>query len=430
MARLARTLGLSSLTFYGVGMIVGAGVYSVIGSAAGEAGEALWLSFAIAAVLAFLTGLSYAELATLFPRAGAEFVYVRRAFPRARGAGAVVGVVLVAAAAATACTVSLAFAGYLAVFLSVPKAVAALALLAALTGVNVLGARLASGVNVAFTLLEVGGLVAFAALGFAQPGFGEALSARPGAGVLGGAALLFFAYLGFEDIVNMAEEARRPSRDLPRAILIALVVTAVLYVAVGLAAVALAPPGELAGSDSPLVLAAKKASPRLAGVLGGIALFATANTALIALVAGSRMLFGIARDGELPAAAARVLPGRRTPWVAALCVGGVAAALVSIGDVAAVASLSSFATLLAFLAVNASLVALRYRLPGRRRPFRVPLSWGRFPVPAGLALALATALLTRFDGATWIGGAAAVAAALVLRLALGGSRSRRARPVR
>ena len=161
MPRLQKTLGLASLTFYGVGMIVGAGVYSVIGEAAGAAGDAVWLAFALGAAVALLTGLSYAEMATLFPRAGAEYVYVRRAFPSVRAAPFAVGVILVAAAAATAATVALAFAGYLAGFLDVPKWAAALVLLAILTAVNLLGMRLSSGVNATFTLLETAGLVVF-----------------------------------------------------------------------------------------------------------------------------------------------------------------------------------------------------------------------------------------------------------------------------
>jgi amino acid transporter len=427
MATLQRTLGLWSLVFYGVGMIVGAGVYSVIGEAAGPSGDALWMAFLVGAVVAVLTGLSYAELGTLFPRAGAEYVYVREAFPRRRAFPFAIGIVLVAAASATAATVSLAFAGYLETFVSAPRLVAALAVVLVLTGVNLWGIRLSSRVNVVFTLLEVGGLVAFTVLGATSPSFGEALLAAPHPGVIQGATLLFFAYLGFEDIVNLAEEAKDPARDLPRAIFVALAVTGAIYVAVGLSAVALAEPTELAQSDSPLVLAARRVSPALAGALGGVALFATANTALIALVAGSRMLFGIAREGDLPAAAASVLPGRRTPWVAALCVAGLACALVPLGDVSAVASLSSFAALLAFVGVNLSLIVLRYRAPSAKRPFRVPVSVGRFPVLAGAALLLAGGLLAQFDAATWTAGGVGIGVALAAHFLTRGPLRRRRR---
>jgi amino acid transporter len=416
---LARTLRFPGLTFYGVGMIVGAGVYSVIGEAAGLAGEALWLSFLLAAVVASLTALSYAELATLYPRAGAEVVYVGKALPRLPLVPFVVGIVLSGAAAATAATVSLAFAGYLSHFVDLPKPVVAWGLIAAATALNVAGLKLSTGVNVAFTLIEVLGLVVFVVVGARHDAFGEAFAATPGAGLLPAAALLFFAYLGFEDIVNLAEEAQDPTRALPRAIFTALGVTTVLYVGVALAAVALTSPEELAASDSPLVDATRSHAPGVAHVLGGVALFATANTALIALVAGSRLLFGMARDGQLPRGLARVLPARRTPWGAALVLAAMAAALVPLGDVGAVASLSSFAALVAFASVNLALIVLRWREPGRKRPFRSPLAIGRFPVLAGVGLLAALFALTRFSPATWIGGGGALAAAVLLWLLVG-----------
>ncbi|MGE0191209.1 MAG: APC family permease [Planctomycetota bacterium] len=424
MAGLARTLGFPSLTLYGVGIIVGAGVYSVLGEAAGLAGESVWLAFLVASVVALLTALSYAELGTMYPEAGAEYVYLRKAVPRQSWLAFTVGIVLTVAAAATAATVALAFEGYLGTFVDVPPSTAALGLIAATTALNIIGLRLSTGVNVTFTLIEVAGLVAFVVVGMGHPKFGEALTAAPSAGVPAAAALLFFAYLGFEDIVNLAEEARDPSRTLPRAIFTAVGVTSVLYVAVGLAAVALAAPADLAGSASPLVDAAREEAPRIASALGGVALFATANTALIALVAGSRLLFGVARDGGLPRYLARVLPGRQTPWTAAALLGVMAAALVPLGDVGAVASLSSFAALVAFACVNVAVIVLRYRAPERERPFRTPLSVGRFPVLAGAGALTAVATLTRFTQATWIGGGVALAGAGLLWLILGRSKRR------
>src|SRR5687767_12053098 len=139
--KLQRSLGLPSLSFYGIGLILGAGVYSVIGAAAAEAGAALWLSFAIGGAAALLTGLSYAELATTFPRAAAEFVYLGKAIPESRWPAAVVGLVLAIAAAATAATVALAFAGYLATFVDVPHALTAAAVLIVFTAVNAIGLR-------------------------------------------------------------------------------------------------------------------------------------------------------------------------------------------------------------------------------------------------------------------------------------------------
>ena len=409
MSGLRRTLGLGSLTFYGVGLILGAGVYSVIGAAAAQAGAALWQSFALGSLAALLTGLSYAELATAYPKAGAEFVYLGAAFPgKMRWLAALVGMVLVVGAATTATTVAVAFGGYLADFVKVPGWLAAVSLLAAATGLCVFGLRESTWVNIVFTLIEAGGLVLFITVGTAAPRFGEALATPPHFGVMSGTALVFFAYLGFEEIANLAEETREPGRDLPRAILLSVAITTTLYVLVGLAAVALVAPEDLAKSESPLAHAARASSPLAARALGAIALFATANTALITLLAASRMLYGMARENALPQALAKV-SARGTPWAATLAVAALALAALPLGGVAALAGLSSFAALLGFAAVNVALIVLRRREPARKRPFRVPMSLGGIPVLPVLGIAITLLLATRFDPSVYVAGAGAIA---------------------
>jgi amino acid transporter len=389
------TLGVASLTFYAVGMILGAGVYSVIGAAAGLAGAAVWASFAIGALAALLTGLSYAELATMFPRAGAEYVYLREAVPESRWPAVTVGGLLILSRVATATTVSLAFAGYLQTMLPVwPPAVAA-ALLAAATLVNIVGHGASSRLNVVFTLIEVAGLVLVIAVAIARADLLAPLAAGLDAGVVPAAALVFFAYLGFEEIASLAEEARDPARDVPRALLVAIAITGALYVLVALAVIALAPPEVLAGSDAPLADALDRASPVAARVLGGIALFATANTGLIALVTVTRVGYGMAREGDLPAALTRVSKKRGTPWLAALVMLGLALALVPLGGVAVVASLSSFTALSAFLAVDVAVIVLRVRRPDAPRPFRVPGAVRGIPVPAVLGAVASLLLATQ-----------------------------------
>ncbi len=414
MTGLKRTLGLPGLTFFGVGMILGAGIYSVIGAAAAKTGESLWVAFIIGGLAALLTALSYAELAAMHPKAGAEFVYVREAFPRFKGLAAACGLTLVLATCATATTVALAFAGYLAELVEVPRMVIAFAVLTAATAVNVIGVRHSTIVTVIFTLIEVAGLALVIYLGATHEGFGRALLAAPDRGVLAGAALVFFAYLGFEEIANLAEEAKDPGKTLPRAIFISLGFTSMIYILVALAVVALAAPAALAATDSPLAYAVSRAWPRVAPVLAGIALFATANTALATMLTGSRMLFGMARDGELPATVARVIPDRRTPWVASLVVLAVAAALLPFGTIAIVAGVSSFGALLGFLLVNVCLIVLRRRAPDRKRPFRVPLAVGFVPVPAALGVAACLALLVSFEPHVYAAGGIAVALAVLV----------------
>lgn len=406
-------LGPVQLVFYSVGVIVGAGVYSVIGTAAELAQQGLWLSFVVGAVVALLTGISYAEMATSLPAAGAEYVYLRRALPKSGWAAFSVGLVILLGGAATAATVVLAFGGYLRVFLDVPVAISALALLLLCTVFNVWGLQESSWANILLTSIEVLGLILVIAAGLTREDFAAPLLIQPHTGVIGAAAVLFFVYLGFEEIANLAEEVRNPARDVPRAIFISLGITTVLYVLVSLAVVALASPAELAASGAPLAIAVDKVWPGAGNLLSGIALFATANTVLITLIATSRLAFSMSRDGELPGIFAKLMPVRHTPWIAAVLVFAMSAILVPIGDVKILAELSSISALLAFLAVNAALIVLRYRMPELPRPFRVPFSVGRMPVLPLAAIASICLLLANFDWNIYATGAAAFIVAAI-----------------
>jgi amino acid transporter len=374
-------------------MIVGAGIYSVIGAAAGEAGDELWLSFAIGAVAALLSGLSYAELVSMHPRVGAEYVYLREAFPTRRWISTVVGCALVISGVATATTVAIAFAGYLQTYVELPTMLVAAALLVALTGVCVAGIRESAVVNVVFTLLELGGLVLVVTVAVLHPQGLADLALDLHLGILGGAALVFFAYLGFEEVANLAEETRDPERTIPRVLVLSVAITAILYVAVAIAVITLMPPDQLAAQDAPLAAAVGAQSPVAARVLGAIALFATANTGLIALVSKSRMVFGMARDGALPGPLAQLWRARQTPWLASIVLLGVALAFLPLGGVAAVASISSFGALVAFIAVDLALVTLRVRQPDVARPFRVPWAIGPVPIPTGIAFVVSIVFL-------------------------------------
>jgi APA family basic amino acid/polyamine antiporter len=205
------------------------------------------------------------------------------------------------------------------------------------------------------------------------------------------------------------EEARDPARDIPRAIFWGLAITMILYVLVSLAITALAPSGVLASSEAPLAVAVQQVWPQAAPVLSAIALFATANTALISLIAASRLAMSMSRDTEIPGVFSRLLPGRRTPWAAALLTLVLSAILLPIGDLAALAALCSFSALLAFFAVNVTLIILRYRDPNRPRPFRVPLSIGRMPILPLAAIASILLLIVHFEYEVYLGGAVAIA---------------------
>ncbi|HLD77532.1 MAG TPA: APC family permease, partial [archaeon] len=299
---LKRSLGLGEATFYGIGIIIGAGIYAIIGAGAGIAGNGLWLSFAIAAVIAGLTGLSYAELSSRLPKEAAEYHYTKRAFDKSTLAFSVGWVMIIANLIATA-TVSLGFAGYFSSLFNTPLVPVAAVLVLIMGAINFIGIKESAKFNIIATLIEAGGLVVVIAL--ATPLLGTADFSIPAAswsGILPGAALIFFAFLGFEDVANISEETKNARKVIPKALLIALAVSTLLYILTSLSALALIGAPALAASPAPLSDAvAAAAGPSAAGILSIIALFATFNTALFLLIVSSRMLYGIAAGGDLPA---------------------------------------------------------------------------------------------------------------------------------
>ncbi|MGZ9109469.1 MAG: APC family permease [Micavibrio sp.] len=412
MADLKRSLTLTQLVFYGVGTMVGAGIYSIIGAAAGEAGDHLWVSFLFAAFVAFLTILSYAELASMMTKAGAEYQFMKKAFPDWRLLSFMAGYLIALNASATSATVALAFSGYLDVFIAVPAIVTAFVLLAVCTTINITGIRQSTWISVGLVCIEVAGLLLIIWAGFQKGDIENSFQSMPSLDEIGGifaaTALIFFIFIGFEDIVNLSEETIDPDKNVPRALLISISITALLYILVALSAIALSTPEELAGSDSPLTLAASNAAPWMGQALAIAALFATASTALISLISISRLLFGMARAGDMPKALSKTLSGRQTPWVAALTLFGAACLFLPLGEVKVVASISSFGVLLVFIGVHAAMITLRYRQPDLQRGFKVPLSIGRLPLLPPLGIVMALALLTRFEPLVYLVGGGAV----------------------
>jgi basic amino acid/polyamine antiporter, APA family len=401
---LNRTLSLPMLTFYGTGMILGAGIYSIIGQAAGIAGETLWQGFLLAAIAALLTALSYAELATMYPTAGAEYTYVRNAFSSQRWLAATIGIIVVFAGCASAAAVALAFTSYLKYFIVLPRFVVAGSILIIFTAVNIIGIKQSSWTNAIFTLIEVIGLIIFIWLGASQPDFGNALLVTPTLATISSAALIIFAFLGFQSIVSLAEETIEPEKNIPRAILLSLLLSTLLYILVSLAALALMKPESLALTESAILDASLKSSRRIAGILGGFALFSTANTVLISLITTSRIIYGISKDHSLPLILSRTLIVQKTPWVAALVMLLASILLLPYGKVETLASISSFATMIVFVAVNVSLIWLRMKDPLRIRPFRTPLAIGRLPILPVLAIAVCITFLFQFDQLIYLTG--------------------------
>jgi APA family basic amino acid/polyamine antiporter len=206
-------------------------------------------------------------------------------------------------------------------------------------------------------------------------------------GIFSAFTLVFFAYIGFENIANIAEEIKNPRKVLPRAIILAISITAIVYVLVSLSAVRVLDWQALDASLAPLSDVIKKALGQEWGFgILIIALFATTNTVLIMLVSGSRILYGISFDRALPAIFAAIHQKRKTPWVATIVIGALAAASVFIGDIGTVANISVFAIIMVFVLVNLSLIWLRYKEPDAERQFKSPLNAGKFPILAALGI--------------------------------------------
>jgi basic amino acid/polyamine antiporter, APA family len=405
---LRRTLGLWQVTVSGVGVILGAGVYALVGPAAALAGGALWLSFVVAAAAAGLTAYSYGRLAQRRPKDSPEFQYTALAFgPRV---GFVAGWLMLVANAVGAGAVALGFGGYVAHLVGTPVVLNALALLAAVALTLHAGISQSVGLAIVLTVVEAAGLVAVIALGLPHWPAADYLEMPQGlGGVWAGAALVFFAYLGFGELGNFAEEMRAPRRDLPRALLLSLAVTTAVYALVALSAVAAVGWRDLSGSAAPLALVARRAlGPGADTALALMALAATANTVLLLILSSSRSMYGMASEGRLPRRLARV--GRRgVPLAATWTALGITAAVAALGDLAWAAAMTDAAVLTAFMLVNASLLWLSRRAPGADAA-----------IP-GAALVMCGALLLHV-GWPGLSAAAIVAAA---GLALGGLRQAR-----
>jgi basic amino acid/polyamine antiporter, APA family len=392
---LRRVLGTLLLVFYGLGVIIGAGIYVLVGSVVSVAGEAAPWSFVLAGVLAGLTGLCYAELAVRFPEAAGAAAYVKEAFGSDR-LSQLAGLAVAAVVVVSTASIARGSVGYIQVFLAWPGAAIAGGVVVLSAAIACLGVRESVGLAAAMTLVEIGGLLLVVAAGWpalqALPErIGElmpALDAGALAGVATGAFLAFFAFIGFENLANMAEEARRPERSLPRAILISLGLSTLLYALVTAVTLLALPQEELAASSAPLLLVAEEAEWFSTDLFAAIALVAVANGVLIELVMLGRLLYGMARRGWLPAWLGEVHPRLRTPIPATLGGGAAVFVLTVAVPFLHLVALTSTITLLVFALVNLALWRLQRRQP-RSAGFRVP----RFipPVAALANVALAVA---------------------------------------
>lgn len=411
--RLKRELGLFELTMYGVGVILGAGIYALIGEGAGIAGYGLWLSFIIAAVVASFTGLSFAELSSMYPKEASAYVYTQKAFHR-KALSFTVGWLLIVSGVISVAAVALGFSGYFAGLFGITGetnlVIIAALLIVFLSLINYIGIRISAGFNIISTIIEVSGLVLVSIIGIlfifgflnitttADFTLGNYFVLPPGGitALISAAALIFFAYLGFEDIVIVAEETKNAKRNVPKALIFAMIISTVLYILVAFSSLAVMTPEELSASNAPLTDVIEKAVPSASFLMSIIALFATANTVLIILIVISRMFCGVSREHSMPKCLGEI--GKRgTPYVSVFIIMLFSIAALFIGGIGTIARLTTLSIFIMFMIVNLSLIVLRYKEPKANRPFRVPINIGRFPVITFLGFLSCSAMLFYFE---------------------------------
>ena len=384
MAELNRALGFWGATGIGIGAIIGTGIFVLIGVASGIAGPAVILSFIIAGFVALLSGLSAAELSSFIHEAGGSYIYTTKAF----GAfpGFVVGWMKSFDYIVGASAVSVGFAAYLTYFVGIPATTGTLVIVAALWPLilmllNIKGIQEASGTNNLLVALKILALLIFIVVGASalitsgnysnyHPFFPQGFS-----GVMSGAAIIFFAFIGFNTIAVMAEEVKDPEKNVPKAILFAFAVCTLIYIGVSIVAVGVVNWQLLGTSGAPLEFALKTVTDNIF-VLQFVAisaLFATTSVIMASVMGGSRALFAMARQGVLPKGLSTISRQGVPVYTILLCgviISGIV--LVTGGNLDWLASLFNFGTLLTFFFINLSLLKLRKTMPDVKRRFKVP----------------------------------------------------------
>ncbi len=370
---LKRRIGLGLLTAYGVGVMVGAGIYVLIGAVASEAGIYAPWAFLLAGVIAAPTALSYAEFSTRIPEAAGEAAFVEKGFG-VPALGLIVGLAIVAAGTVSASAVLSGGVGYLTALIPVPEIAGVIALGVLLAGVAAVGVLESLALAAIFTVIEIIGLILVVWAGFsAEPAHIAAPSQTfVFGGVAAAAVLAFFAFIGFEDIVNMAEEVEKPERNMPRAILYSLVITTSIYALVSWAAVRAVPLYDLSQSRQPLALVWQTGRGGEAQFLSAIAVFAALNGVLAQIVMASRVLFGLGRKHPTLSVFNVAHAKLGTPVTATVLIGLLVIIGASILPLATLAEATSTILLAVFVVVNLSLIALKRRSP--EAPFQVPLA--------------------------------------------------------
>jgi APA family basic amino acid/polyamine antiporter len=377
---LRRDVGLTLFTLYGTGNIIGAGIYVLVGKVAGEAGMLAPLAFIIAAAIAGLTGLSYGELAARYPVSAGEAVYLHQAFKR-RWLSIAVGLLIALAGLVSAATMARGFVGYFNLFVSVDAALTIVVLISTLTLLALRGIAESARVAALLTLVEAGGLlwiIAIASPNFLQLADISLAAALPAdgsvwPGIFAAAFLAFFAFIGFEDMVSIAEEVKDPERTIPRGIVLAFLISTTLYLLVTIAAIATLPINELAASEAPLADVYRAATNRSVLFISLIGMVAVLNGALIQIIKAARVFYGMSCNGWLPGFFGVVNQRTHTPLRSTLVAGAIVLLLALLLPLLSLAKITSALVLVVFTLVNLALIRIKRLGPPPEGVRAIPL---------------------------------------------------------
>lgn len=399
---LKRTLNLLDATFVGIGAIIGAGIFVVLGIAIGYAGPAVIFSIIIAGIVASFTALSFAELGSAIPKEGGAYTYAYELL--SPYAAFVVGCLWIFAQIVAGVAISIGFASYfVTVFPILPANLVAVLAALALTGLNLIGIKQSTAVNNVLVVIKIAILAVFISIGLLHVNTQNYGNISPTGlfGILQGAGFIFFAYLGFGRIATLGEEVKRPQRTLPLAILIALLVSIVVYILTALTATGLVNYQILANSGSPIAVAAQATGNlTLVTAVSLGALVATASVLLTNLIGLSRVSYAMARNEQLPKTVGKVSSRFGTPYVSILFMGGLLVVLTSFLSLKQSAAITSFALLSTHMVVNLSAIRLRKKIPNSNG-FKMPL----FPLIPILGLISCVILMFSLPVEAWIVGA-------------------------
>ena len=390
---LNRTLTLPMVTLYGLGVTVGAGIYVLVGQTAGIAGPFAPVSFILAAIVVGFTAFSYAELSTRMPVSAGAAAYVAAGL-RKRWLAQTVGLAVAISGIISAAAVAIGAGQYLADLTGLSADAMAVCVVLSMGALAWWGITQSVATAACITVIEIAGLIAVVlwATTVSEPagtGLSEMIPSLAGphwAGIGAASVLAFFAFVGFEDIVNIAEESRDPRHVLPRAIVITLLITTLVYIAVVAAVLFAVPLQALASSEAPLNLVFADAPTWVQATFSSIAVVATINGVLIQIIMASRVLYGMADRGQLPARLSYVSPRTRTPTVATACVVIAILVLCQFVPIERLASYTAQIVLAVFVAVNLALISLKLRGDAAEGHFDIPLAMPVFGAVTSLAM--------------------------------------------